>query len=198
MYCVYHKDKTFCFSGVAPEQAPAIEYLRVEITPANLIQKIGNNKELWVLSSDPPAAFSDFCGLFAEVAAAGGVVRNRAEEVLMIYRKGWWDLPKGHIESGESPATAAFREIMEETGLDGLTGGELLCRTMHFYDDFGPWEMKTTWWYKAEYPGTESPVPQKEEGIERVEWLSGGRLAEAMDSAYPTVREVMGMLARKG
>ncbi len=30
-----------------------------------------------------------------------------------------WSLPKGHIESGESPEDAAVREVAEETGIVG-------------------------------------------------------------------------------
>jgi len=32
--------------------------------------------------------------------------------------KGNWDIPKGHIETGEYPLEAAIRELKEETGLD--------------------------------------------------------------------------------
>lgn len=31
--------------------------------------------------------------------------------------EGWWGLPKGHAESGESPVEAAVREFKEETSL---------------------------------------------------------------------------------
>ena len=191
MYCVYHKDKTFFFSTVAPSGAPAIECSGEEITPANLIQKIGNNKELWIVSADPETSFSAFSNLFVSVPAAGGIVSNPSGEILMIHRKGWWDLPKGHIEEGESPLQAALREINEETGLSELAGDELLCRTMHFYDDFGKWELKTTWWYNMKFTGSQPLLPQKEEGIDKAEWLSGRTLTDALQTAYPTVREVI-------
>ncbi len=45
------------------------------------------------------------------------------EEVLLVERgiepfKGWWDIPGGFLESGEHPAEAARREVLEETGLE--------------------------------------------------------------------------------
>jgi len=33
---------------------------------------------------------------------------------------GYWDFPKGEVESGEKPLDAAIREVHEETGLSGL------------------------------------------------------------------------------
>ena len=33
------------------------------------------------------------------------------------YRDGEWAMPAGHVESGETPAQAALRELQEETGV---------------------------------------------------------------------------------
>ncbi len=43
------------------------------------------------------------------VEAAGGLVLNEKGEVLMIFRRGSWDLPKGKIDPNESVETAAIR-----------------------------------------------------------------------------------------
>lgn len=56
------------------------------------------------------------------VPAAGGVVidgRNGQRRVLVVHRPAYgdWSLPKGHIDAGETPATAAAREVVEETGV---------------------------------------------------------------------------------
>jgi len=52
--------------------------------------------------------------------SAGGVVA-RGEELLLIATAGRkrWQLPKGHIEPGESSEQAALREVREETGVSG-------------------------------------------------------------------------------
>ena len=57
--------------------------------------------------------------------SAGGLVvdADRASAALIgrLDRRGrlLWSLPKGHIESGETPEQAAIREVAEETGIDG-------------------------------------------------------------------------------
>lgn len=49
--------------------------------------------------------------------SAGGLV-VRGDEVLLINpRPSRWQLPKGHVESGEKPEAAALREVREETGI---------------------------------------------------------------------------------
>jgi 8-oxo-dGTP pyrophosphatase MutT (NUDIX family) len=61
-----------------------------------------------------------------EEVSAGGVViavfdgRPFAALIARRNRAGTleWCLPKGHVESGETPATAAVREIHEETGIE--------------------------------------------------------------------------------
>lgn len=167
--------------------------------PANLIEKIGNNNTMWITGGDPERVFEEFCLQFVTVRAAGGVVENGSGCLLMIYRKGWWDLPKGHVEQGETTEQAAVREVEEETGLVDLSVGELITTTQHFYNDFGPWEMKRTWWYAMRHEGTGDTVPQSEEGIDRVEWLGGKELWGALEGAYTTIRSVVSMwLQKKG
>ncbi|MDE5637441.1 MAG: NUDIX domain-containing protein, partial [Alistipes sp.] len=123
------------------------------------------------------------------VEAAGGAVSDADGRVLMIRRNDRWDLPKGHVESGETPAGCAVREVAEETGIVAETAGGPLCSTLHCYDIYGRWEMKRTVWFAMRYVSG-CPAPQREEGIERVEWLGGEELKNAVASSYPTIRQV--------
>lgn len=52
--------------------------------------------------------------------SAGGLV-VRDGQVLLIATAGGrrWQLPKGHVEEGETPENAAVREVREETGVVG-------------------------------------------------------------------------------
>ena len=60
--------------------------------------------------------------------AAFAAVRNVAGEVLLVRRidDGYWELPGGRVEVGESAAQAVIREVAEESGvaiaLMGLSG----------------------------------------------------------------------------
>lgn len=53
--------------------------------------------------------------------SAGGIVISSKGKVLVVNQHGTsWSLPKGHIEEGEDPFTAAKREIHEESGVKDL------------------------------------------------------------------------------
>ena len=59
-----------------------------------------------------------------EEVSAGGIVfrREGALTLFLLIRDSYrnWGFPKGHLEEGELPATAALREVGEETGLEAL------------------------------------------------------------------------------
>ncbi|MDA1013618.1 MAG: NUDIX domain-containing protein [Planctomycetota bacterium] len=46
------------------------------------------------------------------------ILRNPEQpEFLLMKHRDRWDLPKGHVEAGESDFDCAFRELHEETGI---------------------------------------------------------------------------------
>jgi len=52
--------------------------------------------------------------------SAGGLVVDGSRILLISTQTGTrWQLPKGHIEPGETPEQAAVREVREETGVTG-------------------------------------------------------------------------------
>lgn len=56
--------------------------------------------------------------MMKKTQSAGGIVLNQKGEVLIVNQNAnSWSFPKGHIEPGEDPLTAAHREIYEETGI---------------------------------------------------------------------------------
>ncbi|TAE99248.1 MAG: NUDIX domain-containing protein, partial [Runella slithyformis] len=52
--------------------------------------------------------------MYAVIKAAGGIV-TKDEKLLLIHRRGVWDLPKGKLDNNEKSKKAALREVEEET-----------------------------------------------------------------------------------
>ena len=48
------------------------------------------------------------------IEAAGGLVVNDEGKILMILRRGKWDLPKGKLDENETIEKCAEREVIEE------------------------------------------------------------------------------------
>jgi 8-oxo-dGTP pyrophosphatase MutT (NUDIX family) len=46
-----------------------------------------------------------------KIIAAGGLVLNEDKEILMIFRRGFWDLPKGKLDPDETIEHCALREV---------------------------------------------------------------------------------------
>jgi len=70
--------------------------------------------------------------------SAGGVAFRHREgfaevALIAVKNKKIWTLPKGIIDYGEQPETAAVREIMEETGLSGNIIDDLGEKSYWFY-----------------------------------------------------------------
>ena len=61
------------------------------------------------------------------IIAAAGVVLNERQEVLMVkHNRADWVFPGGQVEVGENVIDAVKREVMEETGVS-IEVGELFC-----------------------------------------------------------------------
>lgn len=160
-------------------------------TPEALLEAVCEKSKLFVVATDAEECFLRFCSSMPTVRAAGGVVENQAGGVLMMTRKGWRDLPKGHIDEGESPEEAAVREVREETGLWEVEIVAPLCTTRHFHRAYGRWEIKQTEWFLMYAPGEEPELtPEEGENITAVEWLTGRRLWRAVDESYSTIKIV--------
>lgn len=129
--------------------------------------------------------------LYAPIDAAGGVVQNEHGDVLMIYRRGRWDLPKGKRDEGETIETCALREVAEETGLNDLTLGRPLPDTFHLYAQHGQRLLKRTQWFGMEALSSATLTPQAAENIEEVRWIRRGDLPTTLFKTYEAIRGVV-------
>ena len=121
---------------------------------------------------------------FSLIEAAGGKVLNSNGELLLIYRLGKWDLPKGKMEAGETPEQSALREVEEECGIKSLKLGKQLHNTYHVYVQNEQRILKTTYWFEMSYSGNEQLIPQKEEAIEKAVWVNTSNLSEQLSNTY--------------
>ncbi|MCW3118909.1 MAG: hydrolase, partial [Chitinophagaceae bacterium] len=72
------------------------------------------------LHTDLAALKKAFWKKFTVIHAGGGFIVNEKDELLMIFRRGKWDLPKGKQDNGETLEQCAVREVREETGLQNV------------------------------------------------------------------------------
>jgi len=128
-----------------------------------------------------------------KIIAGGGVVVNENNQVLFIYRRKKWDLPKGKLDPGEDIKACAIREVMEETGIRDLTIGNLIIVTTHSYEENGLNMQKETHWFemKASTVDNSTLTPQLEEDIEKIEWVSPENLEEYLSETYTTIQQVL-------
>ena len=128
-----------------------------------------------------------------KIMAGGGVVVNEKNQVLFIYRRKKWDLPKGKLDPGEDIKACAIREVMEETGIRNLTIGNLIIVTTHSYEENGMKMQKETHWFemKASTVDNSTLTPQLEEDIEKIEWVSLENLEEYLSETYTSIQQVL-------
>jgi ADP-ribose pyrophosphatase YjhB (NUDIX family) len=126
---------------------------------------------------------------FKIIKAAGGVV-GKDNKILMMFRRGVWDLPKGKLDGGESSREGAAREVEEETGVR-VRVGERICTTWHNYALNGSRILKRTKWYHMTVVNDANMAPQAEEGIEQLAWLDARQTQQALTNSFSSIRFVV-------
>ncbi|MDR0754044.1 MAG: NUDIX domain-containing protein [Prevotellaceae bacterium] len=145
--------------------------------------------EIYVSCKNEDETFVAFCDLFDMIFAGGGLVRNSNGDVLLIYRYQHWDLPKGKQEANENIADTAVREVKEECGISNLIPGNFLTETYHCFLLNGRLMMKRNFWYEM-FCNAEIPFPQKNEDIEKAEFVQVNKLPEYFKYMYASIYEV--------
>ncbi|HIP32523.1 MAG TPA: NUDIX domain-containing protein [Crocinitomicaceae bacterium] len=201
MYKVFidHKPILFVNHSEFSDNFNSIDALSIE----NLEDDLSSEMEF--ISLDTPLQIlcqnieDDFLRLFADyelIEAAGGVVRNQ-KGILMIYRNGLWDIPKGKLEKREDVKTAAIREVEEECGIEQPIIEDWLIDTYHIYVYKGRKVLKKTFWYSMKYSGNKKLIPQIEEGITDVKWMSAEEFLKVRGKTYGSINEVIDVYAER-
>ena len=128
---------------------------------------------------------------FNIIQAAGGIVINEQDELLFMFRRGKWDLPKGKLDPGELLEECAVREVQEETGLKDVALHHFLLTTFHTYKENQNHILKESYWYVMQAAGKQDLVPQQEEDIHEVKWVKKEHLHEVLINTYPSITDVI-------
>lgn len=126
--------------------------------------------------------------------------------VLLIFQR-WnennfgWTLPKGTVESGETPQQAAFRETVEETGVVGLKiVKEIHTTKFNFALEDGVEREKTVHWflaYSEDVRTSQRRLSEHERRTqEKVEWFEINEAIKIakFDEAKDLLRKVLQIL----
>ena len=127
---------------------------------------------------------------FTSVQAAGGLVQNEIDNVLMIFRRGRWDFPKGKLDKGEKLEDCAIREVEEETGLINV---KLVCPlivTYHTYHEGSRFMLKESHWFGMTVSGEQRLTPQTEEDISDIKWIDKGELKSYLEKTFPLITDI--------
>jgi len=159
------------------------------------------------LLNQPPSIYRE--SIYAEFNLAGLVLAifkprpneqdeffNEEQKVLMMYRLGKWDLPKGKGDDNEKAKQTAEREVEEECGIK-VQLSDKLCTTWHTYTMGTRKILKRTKWYKMNCIDESKMQPQTEEGIEKLEWMTEKEMQTALLNSYSSIRYVIDQLKEK-
>lgn len=133
----------------------------------------------------------DFFKHFKLIQTGGGLIKNLNEEILLIFRRGKWDLPKGKLDDNETLEECATREVQEETGILSLKIIKEIDTTYHTYVEYGKHILKESHWYKMISSGNEKLVPQTEEDITDIRWVKKNDLKNYFNNTFPTIITVL-------
>jgi 8-oxo-dGTP pyrophosphatase MutT (NUDIX family) len=128
---------------------------------------------------------------FTAIQAAGGLVQNEKKELLMMLRRGKWDLPKGKLDKGEKLEDCAVREVEEETGLKKVKLVSPLCITYHTYHEGARFILKESHWYTMKVTGEQQLIPQTEEDILEIKWVTPKEAQQLYSLCFPSVVDVL-------
>jgi 8-oxo-dGTP pyrophosphatase MutT (NUDIX family) len=153
------------------------------------VKKLKKLKSLTLLARKKKRLILHLKDQFKIVKAAGGLVVKDGM-VLMIYRLGKWDLPKGKLKKEEDPGIGALREVEEECNIK-VELAEELPSTWHSYAYNGNKILKKTNWYIMRCLDDSLMKPQAEEYIEEVRWMTPQQALAVLHDSYASIELVV-------
>ncbi len=150
------------------------------------------------LNSDFEELKKAFQKKFTLIQAAGGLVKNEKDKILMIFRRNRWDLPKGKLDKGERFEDCAVREVEEETGLKNVKLNSSLTVTYHTYHEGTKHLLKESHWFSMTVTGEQKLSPQTEEDISDIKWIEQKEVNLYLEKTFPLISDIMQSAKDKG
>ena len=145
-------------------------FLLSSITLNEILKKVRKHKKIFLYHPKKSELLKVFKSKIKVIFASGGIVKNDNNQILFIYRRGKWDLPKGKAEKGESIRETAVREVIEETGVEKLKIDKYVSNTFHIVRNNKKYFLKETSWFLMSSNFKGKLKPQLNEGIKSVKW----------------------------
>jgi 8-oxo-dGTP pyrophosphatase MutT (NUDIX family) len=164
---------------------------KLDFTKQDLFQHLENDDTAVVIFYKDEAVAKDFLfKQFKTIEAAGGIVQNEHKELLFIFRRGKWDLPKGKMEKGETEEESALREVEEETGVQNLTLKRKVGKTFHIYSEKDKDILKVSHWFYFTC-AKQNLVAQTEEDITEATWVATQNIKVPMLNTFENIKHIM-------
>ncbi len=192
MYKIFVNNKPLFLTNIVEHETDFKLFLLDSVDIKDIVVKLYTNKldKCYLYHADEDMMLEVLKSKIPIEKAAGGLVTNDKNDILMIFRNGKWDLPKGGREKGESMQAAGIREVEEETGAKELKIIKKLPKTYHIFKRNGRYKLKITRWYRMHSCYNKPFQPQLEEGIEEVKWVPLEHIECFLGHSYENIKLV--------
>jgi ADP-ribose pyrophosphatase YjhB (NUDIX family) len=190
MYKIFVNEKPLFLTNTIEKETNFKVFLLETANVEQIIVKLFQNKfeKVYLYHPDEKELFRWFKQQLPVVKAAGGLVKNKNNEILFIYKGGKWDLPKGGIDKNETPEETAIREVEEETGVQNLEIIRKLQKTYHIFKHNNEYKLKITYWFEMQTNYHGALIPQENEGIEKVAWITKDKINQLLNNTYENIK----------
>ena len=156
-----------------------------------ILKKLRKHKKIYLFFPKKKDLIKEFKSKIKTIYASGGIVKNKKSEILFIFRRGKWDLPKGKADNGETKKQTALREVKEETGVKELVINKFFRTSFHIVRSNKKYYLKETTWYlmSSNYEG--DLIPQIDEGIKSVKWKNLNQVKKIKEKTFKNISIIL-------